>query len=136
MFDGVGSRSKLGGCIKISQKAFHSKSQRRRRKVGLTLLCPTPPTWLFRLEQQNGVAQGVIDDGTTKVRRSTHKGFGEDSVNECIKLAAKLKLCTNLQIGRAAAVITTAGTGQRAVYPGVAVNFGGSGRLRCDMRAS
>ena len=32
---------------------------------------PYPSTWPFRLEQQNGVAQGVKDDGTTKVRRST-----------------------------------------------------------------
>ena len=40
---------------------------------------PYPSTWPFRLEQQNGVAQGVKDDGTTKVRRSTDKGFGEDS---------------------------------------------------------
>ena len=74
---------------------------------------PYPSTWPFRLEQQNGVAQGVKDDGTTKVRRSTDKGFGEDSVNECIELIAKLKLCTNLQIGKAAAVIATADAGER-----------------------
>ena len=74
---------------------------------------PYPSTWPFRLEQQNGVAQGVKDDGTTKVRRSTDKGFGEDSVNECIELVAKLKLCTNLQIGKAAAVIATADAGER-----------------------
>ena len=74
---------------------------------------PYPSTWPFRLEQQNGVAQGVKDDGTTKVRRSTDKGFGEDSVNECIELVAKLKLCTNLQIGKAAAIIATADAGER-----------------------
>ena len=76
---------------------------------------PCPSTWPFRLEQQNGVAQGVKDDGTIKVRRSTDKGFGfgEDSVNECIELIAKLKLCTNLQIGKAAAVIATADAGER-----------------------
>ena len=74
---------------------------------------PYPFAWPFRLEQQNGVAQGGKDDGTAKVRRSTDKGFGEDSVNECIELVAKLKLCTNLQIGRSAAVIATADAGER-----------------------
>ena len=75
---------------------------------------PSPSTWPFRLEQQNGISQGVKDDGTPKVRRSTDKGFGPDSVNECIELMSKLKLCTNLQIGRGAAILTTASSGPRA----------------------
>ena len=63
---------------------------------------PSPSTWPFRLEQQNGISQGLKEDGSPKVRRSTDKGHGPDSVNECIELVTKLKLCTNLQIGRAA----------------------------------
>ena len=54
------------------------------------------------------------EDGSPKVRRSTDKGHGPDSVNECIELVTKLKLCTNLQIGRAAAIISTADEGPRA----------------------
>ena len=75
---------------------------------------PSPPTWPFRLEQQNGIAQGVKDDGSPKVRRPTDKGHGPDSVSECIELVTKPKLCTNLQTGRAAAVISTADEGPRA----------------------
>ena len=48
------------------------------------------------------------------MRRSTDKGHGPDSVNECIELVTKLKLCTNLQIGRAAAIISTTDEGPRA----------------------
>ena len=75
---------------------------------------PSPSTWPFRLEQQNGISQGVKEDGSPKVRRSTDKGHGPDSVNECIELVTKLKLCTNLQIGRAAAIISIADEGPRA----------------------
>ena len=73
-----------------------------------------PSTWPFRLEQQNGISQGVKENGEPKVRRATDKGHGPDSVNECIELLSKLKLCTNLQIGRGAAILTTADEGPRA----------------------
>ena len=75
---------------------------------------PVPSTWPFRLEQQNGISQGLKENGDPKVRRATDKGHGPDSVNECIELVSKLKLCTNLQIGRGAAIITTADEGPRA----------------------
>ena len=75
---------------------------------------PVPSTWPFRLEQQNGISQGLKENGDPKVRRATDKGHGPDSVNECIELASKLKLCTNLQIGRGAAILTTADEGPRA----------------------
>ena len=75
---------------------------------------PSPSTWPFRLEQQDGISQGFKEDSSPKVRRSTDKGHGPDSVNECIELVTKLKLCTNLQIGRAAAIISTADEGPRA----------------------
>ena len=63
-------------------------------------------TWPFRLEQQNGISQGVRENGEPKVRRATDKGHGPDSVNECIELLSKLKLCTNLQIDRGAAILS------------------------------
>ena len=75
---------------------------------------PSPSTWPFRLEQQNGIAQGANDYGSPKVRRSTDKGHGLDFVNERIELVTKLKLCTNLQIGRSAAIKSTADEGSRA----------------------
>ena len=75
---------------------------------------PVPSTWPFRLEQQNGISQGLKENGDPKVRRATDKGHGPDSVNECIELVSKLKLCTNLQIGRGAAILTTADEGPRA----------------------
>ena len=56
-----------------------------------------PSTWPFRLEQQNGISQGVKENGEPKVRRATDKGHGPNSVNGCIELVSKLKLCTNLQ---------------------------------------
>ena len=31
---------------------------------------PVPSTWPFRLEQQNGISQGLKDDGTPEARRS------------------------------------------------------------------
>ena len=94
---------------------FRSKSKRRRKKAGSTHRCPTLPRGLFDASSRTAwpKAQGAKDDGTTKVRRSTDKGFGEDSVNECIELITKLKLCTNLQIGKTAAVIATADAGER-----------------------
>ena len=67
---------------------------------------PVPSTWPFRLEQQNGISQGLKENGDPKVRRATDKGHGPDSVNECIELVSKLKLCTNLQIGRGAAILS------------------------------
>ena len=75
---------------------------------------PVPSTWPFRLEQQNGISQGLKENGDPKVRRATDKGHGPDSVNECIELVSKLKLCTNLQIGRGAAILATADEGPRA----------------------
>ena len=75
---------------------------------------PVPSTWPFRLEQQNGISQGLKDDGTPKVRRATDNGHSSDSVNQCIKLVSKLKLCTNLQIGRGATILATADKGPRA----------------------
>ena len=75
---------------------------------------PSPSTWPFRLEQQNGISQGLKENGEPKVRRATDKGDGPDSVNECIELVSKLKLCTNLQIGRGAAILATADEGPRA----------------------
>ena len=75
---------------------------------------PVPSTWPFRLEQQNGISQGLKDDGTPKVRRATDKGHGSDSVNQCTELVSKPKLCTNLQIGRGTAILATADEGPRA----------------------
>ena len=37
---------------------------------------PVPPIWPFRLEQQNGISQGVKENGEPKIRRSTDKGRG------------------------------------------------------------
>ena len=54
------------------------------------------------------------ENGEPKVRRATDKGHGSDSVNECIELVSKLKLCTNLKIGRGAAILPTADEGPRA----------------------
>ena len=75
---------------------------------------PVPSTWPFRLEQQNGISQGAKENGDPKARRSTEKGFGPDSVNECIELVSKHKRCTNLQIGRGAAILATADEDPRA----------------------
>ena len=69
---------------------------------------PGLSTWPFWLEQQNGISQGLKDDGTPKVRRATDKAYGSDSVNQYIELLSKLKLCTNLQTGRGAAILATA----------------------------
>ena len=85
------------------------------KNAWVELPMPAPSTWPFRLEQQNGISQGLKEDGTPKVRRATDKGDGPDSVNECIELMSKLKLCTNLQIGRGAAILATADHGPRAV---------------------
>ena len=65
---------------------------------------PVPSTWPFRLEQQNGISQGVKENSDPKIRRSTDKERGPDSANECIELVSKLKLYTNLKIGRGAAI--------------------------------
>ena len=72
---------------------------------------PVPSTWPFRLEQQKEISQGAKESGEPKIRRSADKGHGADSVHECIELVSKLKLCTNLKIGRVAAILATADEG-------------------------
>ena len=56
-----------------------------------------------------GIQRGWLAEGATVHRQGSRTGF----CDECIELVTKLKLCTDLQIGRAAAVISTADEGPR-----------------------
>ena len=78
------------------------------RPINLVVPVRTTKWHLAGCEREWGPESSTLD----------RKGFGPDSVNECIELVSKHKRCTNLQIGRGAAILATADEGPRATPNG------------------